>query len=46
MTKPEVEKSKMAAAETELFISQLVDEIETKFQRLNLYFRGPAIEWN
>ena len=29
----------------EIPISQLPSEIETKFQRLNLHFRGPAIEW-
>ena len=48
-TKPEVEtgsaKSKMAASEPELIISLLVDEIETKSQRLNLHFRGQAIQW-
>ena len=38
-------KSKMAVSKPEISISQLPDEIETKFQRLNLHFRGPAIEW-
>ena len=33
-------KSKME----ELLISLLVDEIETKSQRLNLHFRGQAIQ--
>jgi len=39
-------KSKMAAIELEVLIYQLVDKIETRFQRLNLSFRGPAIQWN
>ena len=36
----------MAASEPEMPISQLPGEIETKFQRLNQHFRGPAIEWD
>jgi len=35
-------KSNMA----EILISQLLDEIETKFWRLHLHFRGPAVEWD
>jgi len=38
-------KPKMATSEMELVICQLLDEIETKFRRLNLHFRGPAFEW-
>jgi hypothetical protein len=37
-------KSKMAAAKPELHISQPLDEIETKFQRLNLHLRGQATQ--
>ena len=37
-------KSKMAAFEPEPLISPLVDEIETKSQRLNVHFRGQAIQ--
>ena len=37
-------KSKMAATKPEIPLSQLPGEIETKFRRLNLHFRGPAIE--
>jgi len=32
--------------EMELVICQLLDDIETKFQRLDLHFRGPAFEWD
>jgi hypothetical protein len=39
-------KPKMATSEMELVISQLLDEIETKFRRLDLHFRGPAFEWH
>ena len=39
-------KSKMAASSLELLISRLVGEIETKSQRLNLHFRGQAIQWD
>jgi len=45
-TKPEAEKSKMATSEFEMNASPLVDKISTKFQRLHLYFRGPASHWN
>ena len=37
-------KSNMAASKPEIPISQFAGETETKFQRLNLHFRGPAIE--
>ena len=41
-------KSKLqyGCLQTEIPISQLPGEIEMKFQRLNLHFRGPAIEWD
>jgi len=39
-------KPKMATSEMELVICQLLDEIETKFRRLDLHFRGPALEWD
>ena len=35
----------MAAADVEIVISQLTDEIATKYRRLAPHFRGPAIEW-
>ena len=35
----------MAASKPEIPIFQLPDEIETIFQRINLHFRVPAIEW-
>ena len=38
------DKCKMAAPKPEIPISLVPGEIETKFQRLNLHFRGPAIE--
>jgi len=34
----------MAASKPEKLISQLLDEIETKFRRLDLHFRGSAFE--
>jgi hypothetical protein len=37
-------KLKMAASKLEMYISQCVHEIATKFQRLYLCFRGPAIQ--
>ena len=37
-------KFKMAASEPESFISRLVDETETKSQRLNLHFRGQTLQ--
>ena len=39
-------KSNMAASKPEIPMSQLPGEIETKFQRLNLHFPNPAIEWD
>jgi len=39
-------KPKMATYEMVLVICQLLDEIETKFRRLDLHFRGPAFEWD
>src|SRR5664279_40176 len=41
----ESQKSKMAASKPDILISQLLDKIETKFQRLTLHFRGPATQW-
>jgi hypothetical protein len=35
----------MAASKLEMHISQFVHKIATKFQRLYLCFRGPAIQW-
>jgi len=35
---------KKATSEMELVIGQLLEEIETKFRRLDLHFRGPAFE--
>jgi len=35
----------MAASETEVPISKLVDKIETKVQRLYICFRGLATQW-
>jgi len=34
----------MAASKPQILISQLLDEIETKFRRLDLHFRGAAFE--
>ena len=45
-TKPEGEKSKMVASKLQIHISLLPNKISTKFQRLHLYFRGPAFHWN
>jgi len=39
-------KLKMATSKMELVICQPLDEIETKFRRLDLHFRGPAFEWD
>jgi len=36
----------MAASKPEILISQLLDEIETKFRLLDLHFRGAAFEWD
>ena len=41
---PGSQKSNMAAAKPEVRISQLLDEIETTFQRLTPHFRGPAFQ--
>src|SRR5664279_4563837 len=40
------QKFNMAAAKPEVLISQLLDEIETKFQRLPPYFPGPVFQLN
>jgi len=40
------EKSNMAASKPEILISQLLDEIETKFPRSHLHFGDPAFEWD
>jgi len=45
-TKPEVEKSKVAAYKFKMHVSSLPDKILAKFQRLYLYFRGPAFHWD
>ena len=39
-------KSKMAAIKPEVMISQLVDELATKFQRLHPSSKGPAFKWD
>ena len=36
----------MAAAKTEVLVSQLADHLGTRFQRQNLCFRGPPIQWD
>jgi len=36
----------VAATKPEIPVYQLLSELETKFQRLRLNFRGPAIVWN
>jgi len=45
-TKPEVDKTNMAASELHIHVSPLPNEISTKLQRLYLCFRGPAIDWD
>jgi len=45
-TKPEVDKTNMAASKLKMHVSPLPDEISTKFQRLYICFRGPAIDWD
>jgi hypothetical protein len=35
-----------AASKPEQLMYGLIDEIETKSQRLNLHFRGHAIQWD
>jgi len=37
---------KKATSEMELDMGQLLHEIETKFQRQDLHFRGSAFEWD
>jgi len=44
-TKPEVEKTNMAASKLEMHVSSLPDEISTKFQRLYLCFLRLASHW-
>ena len=44
-TKPEVGNRRWRPPKPEVLISQLVDEIETKFQRLHPCFRGSVIQW-
>ena len=39
-------KSNMAAAKTEVLITQLADQLGTRFQRQNLRFWGSPIQWN
>ena len=36
----------MVASKLQIHIFQLPDKISTKFQRLNLRFRGPAFHWD
>jgi len=43
--KPEVDKTSMAASKLKMHISPLTYQISAKFQRLYLYFRGPASRW-
>jgi len=45
-TKPEVDNPIWQPQKPEILISQLLDEIETKFRRLDLHFRGAAFEWD
>jgi len=45
-TKPEVDKTNMAASKLEMHVSPLPDETSTKFQRLYLCLREPASHWN
>ena len=40
------QKSNMAAAKQEVLISQVLDEIETKFQMVHPHFWGPAFQWS
>ena len=42
-TKPELEKSKMAASELQMHVSPLPDKISTKFQRLYQFFSRSSI---
>jgi len=44
--KCEVEYSNMAASILEMHVSPLPDKISAKFQRLYLFFRGPASQWD
>jgi len=37
---------KMMTSEMERIICQLLDEMETKFRRLDLHFRGAAFEYD
>ena len=39
-------KSKMGATKPEVTISQFVDKLATKFQRLHPYFKDPAFKWD
>ena len=39
-------KYNIAASKPKIPVSHVQGEIATKFQRLNLHFRGPAIEWD
>jgi len=39
-------KSNMAASKTKVPLSELVDKIETKVQRLYICIRGPATQWD
>src|SRR5664279_409744 len=39
-------KSKMAAAKPEVIITQLVDQIETRYQRLSPCCRGHTTRWH
>ena len=36
----------MAAAKTGVLITQLADQLRTRFQRQNLCFQGPSIQWD
>ena len=43
-TEPKVENPRWRPPKPELLISRLVGNTETKSQRLNLHYRGPAIQ--
>jgi len=45
-TKPEVENTNMVASKLQMHVSPFPDKISAKFQRLYLYFRGPASHWD
>ena len=46
VSKPDVEKSKMAAYKLQIHKFQFPDVISTKIKWLHLCFWGPAIQWD